>query len=175
VGCSLRGIWGWALTRFVPFELVDDILDRPGRRERVRLVPLRVGVYFVLTLALFPESSYRRVWDTLAGAVRQTGHRVAVMTESSLADLRRRLGPEPLKEIFEVVAGPLGRPSVPGASYRGMRTVAFDGCRSTRVPESAENVAWLGLHKLKCATVAAYPLLAVMALGRPGRVPCSAR
>jgi hypothetical protein len=157
-----------ALTRYVPFELVEDVLDRPGRRERVRLVPARVAVYFVLALALFPESSYGRVWDTLSGAVRQAGHRVAVMTESGLADLRRRLGPEPLREIFEVVAGPLGRPSTPGVSYRGMRTVAFDGCRSTRAPESAENVAWLGRHKLKAGAVAAYPLLAVMALVETG-------
>jgi hypothetical protein len=157
-----------ALTRFVPFELVQDVLDRPGLRERVRLVPLRVAVYFVLALALFPESSYGRVWDTLSGAVRQAGHRVAVMTESGLADLRRRLGPEPLKEIFDVVAGPMGRPSTPGVSYRGKRTVAFDGCKSTRVPESTENVAWLGLHKLKAGAVAAYPLLAVMALVETG-------
>lgn len=157
-----------ALTRFVPFELVDDLLDRPGRRERIRLVPSRVAVYFVLALALFPECSYGRVWDTLVGAVREAGRRVAAVTESGLADLRRRLGPEPLKEVFEVVAGPLGRPRVPGVFYRGMRTAAFDGCKSTRVPESADNVAWLGLHKLRAGTVAAYPLLAVMALVETG-------
>jgi hypothetical protein len=78
-----------ALTRFVPFELVDDVLDRPGRRGRIRSVPPRVAVYFVLALALFPESSYGRVWDTLVGAVRQAGHAVAAVTEAGLADLRR--------------------------------------------------------------------------------------
>jgi len=40
-----------ALTRFVPFELVDDLLDRPGRRGWMRQVPMRVAVYFVLALA----------------------------------------------------------------------------------------------------------------------------
>lgn len=157
-----------ALTRFIPFELVDDVLDRPGRRGRIRSVPSRVAVYFVLALALFPENSYGRVWDTLVGAVRQAGHVVVAVTEAGLADVRRRLGPDPLKEIFELVAGPSGRLRTPGVAYRGMRTVAFDGCKSTRVPESRDNVAWLGLHKLKAGAVAAYPLLSVMALVETG-------
>ncbi|MBV9025676.1 MAG: transposase, partial [Streptomycetaceae bacterium] len=157
-----------ALTRFAPFELVDDVLDHPGRRGRKRSVPARVAVYFVLALALFADSSYGRVWDTLVGAVRQAGHTVAAVTEAGLADVRRRLGPDPLRELFEVVAGPLGRPSTPGVAYRGMRTVAFDGCKSTRVPETGENVAWLGVHKLAAGAVAAYPLLSVMALVETG-------
>ncbi|MDH6130377.1 hypothetical protein P3T39_007370 [Kitasatospora sp. GP82] len=156
-----------ALTRFVPFELVDDVLDRPGRRGRTRTVPARVAVYFVLALALFTDASYERVWDTLTGALRQAGRLVAAVTEAGLADARRRLGPDPLRELFEVVAGPLGRPCTAGVSYRGLRTVAFDGCRSTRVPETSDNVAWLGRYKV-AAGVAAYPLLAVMALAETG-------
>jgi hypothetical protein len=157
-----------ALTRFAPFELVDDLLDRSGRRGRMRQVPMRVAVYFVLALSLFPDLSYAGVWGTLTGAVGHMGHRVAALTDAGLADLRRRLGPDPLRELFEVVAGPLGQPRTAGVSYRGMRTVAFDGCRSTRVPESDDNVAWLGRHKLAAGAVAAYPLLSVMALVETG-------
>jgi hypothetical protein len=37
--------------------------------------------------------------------------------------------PGPVQGALEVVAGPLGQPhTTPGVSYRGMRTVAFDGC-----------------------------------------------
>ncbi|MFI7300130.1 transposase domain-containing protein, partial [Streptomyces sp. NPDC050121] len=44
------------LTRQLPFELVDDGLERVGGgQRRVRLLPSRVGVYFVLALALFPQ------------------------------------------------------------------------------------------------------------------------
>ncbi|WP_409474646.1 IS4 family transposase [Streptomyces sp. HC307] len=156
-----------ALTRYLPFELVDDVLDQPGRRGRTRTVPARVAVYFVLALALFPGGSYGRVWDTLAGALRQAGHLVASVTAAGLACVRRRVGPDPLRELFEVVAGPLGRPCTRGVSWRGLRTVAFDGCRSTRVPETGDNVAWLGRYKV-AAGVAAYPLLAVMALAETG-------
>jgi hypothetical protein len=74
-----------ALTRFIPFELVDDVLDHPGRRDRKRSVSAHVAVYFVLALALFADSSYRRVWDTLVGAVRQAGHTVAEGTDGEIA------------------------------------------------------------------------------------------
>ncbi|MGI5286134.1 transposase domain-containing protein [Nonomuraea polychroma] len=157
-----------ALTRFVPFELVDAVLDQPGRRERIRSAPLRTGVYFVLALALFPELSYRRVWNAMVGAIAQMGATVARVTGSALTELRQRLGPDPLRETFELVAGPLGRPATPGVFYRGLRTVAFDGCKSTRVPDTRDNVAWLGRHRLAAGTAAAYPLLMVVALVETG-------
>ncbi|WP_369395310.1 transposase domain-containing protein [Streptomyces sp. CG1] len=91
-----------ALTRYLPFELVDDALDRPGRRGRTRTVPARVAVYFVLALALFPDASYGRVWDTLAGALRQAGRLVASVTAAGLACVRRRVGPDPLRELLLV-------------------------------------------------------------------------
>ena len=44
------------LTRIVPFELVDAVLDEARARERrVRLLPSRAGVYFVLAMCLFPQ------------------------------------------------------------------------------------------------------------------------
>jgi len=54
------------LTQYVPFELVGDVLARSRRVQlRLRLLPSRVGVYFVLALALFPGLGYARVWDKL--------------------------------------------------------------------------------------------------------------
>ncbi|MGW3208380.1 transposase domain-containing protein [Streptomyces sp. NPDC001135] len=42
------------LTQVVPFELVDAVLDEAGRTEcRLRRLPSRVGVYFVMALGLF--------------------------------------------------------------------------------------------------------------------------
>lgn len=42
------------LTRTFPPDLVDRVIDRTGRREqRLRLLPARVTVYFVLALCLF--------------------------------------------------------------------------------------------------------------------------
>ena len=58
------------LTRYLPFELVDDVLaeTRTGQR-RLRALPSRVGVYFVLALGLFPRLGYARVWDKLTAGL----------------------------------------------------------------------------------------------------------
>ncbi|MFA1546712.1 transposase domain-containing protein [Actinomadura chokoriensis] len=54
------------LTRLLPFELVDAVLAETGAVERrLRNLPSRVGVYFVLALGLFPDLGYARVWDKL--------------------------------------------------------------------------------------------------------------
>ncbi len=52
-----------ALTPVVPFELVDAVLSetRAGQR-RLRNLPSRVGVYFLLAMCLFPEVGYWLVW-----------------------------------------------------------------------------------------------------------------
>jgi hypothetical protein len=41
---------------------------------------------------------------------------VARPSEKALRDLRRRLGPAPLKALFEVVTGPLAQPGTPGCA-----------------------------------------------------------
>ena len=46
------------LTQLAPFELVDDILERTRAvQRRVRDLPSRVGVYFLLALGLFLKAS----------------------------------------------------------------------------------------------------------------------
>ena len=60
-------------------------------------------------------------------------------SEKALRDLRRRLGPAPLKALFEVVAGPLAQPHTPGVRFAGLRTVAFDGLNSLKIPDTGRN------------------------------------
>ena len=58
------------LTRQVPFELVDSVLVQTRATERrLRALPSRVGVYFVLALCLFPGVGYPKVWDKLIAAL----------------------------------------------------------------------------------------------------------
>ena len=128
------------LTQYLPFELVDDVLERTRTvQHRLRELPSRVGVYFVLALGLFPRLGYTRVWEKLTAG--PAGMAVFVPSEKALRDLRRRLGPAPMKALFEVVAGPLAQPHTPGVRFGGLRfgglrTVAFDGCNSLKVPDT---------------------------------------
>jgi hypothetical protein len=128
------------LTRYLPVELVDAVLEESQVLERRRrLLPSRVGVYFVLALSLFPALGYLRVWDKLTAGL--AGRGASRPCEKALRCLRRRLGPAPFKALFEVVAGPLAQPTTPGTCYRRWRTVAFDGCSAVKAPDCERNRA----------------------------------
>ncbi|MFE6165655.1 IS4 family transposase [Streptomyces sp. NPDC056486] len=114
------------LTQVVDFALVDAVLEETGRRERrLRLLPSRVVVYFVLALALFERCSYRTVWSKLTASL--TPLALVRPAVSSLTRARRRVGASPLRRLFETLAGPVARPGQDGSFYRGLRTVAIDG------------------------------------------------
>jgi hypothetical protein len=154
------------LTRIVPFELVDAVLEETGARERrLRLLPSRVGIYFVLALGLFPRPGYLGVWAKLTAALDGLG--LAVPSARALRDLRRRIGIAPVKALFEVLAGPQGQPRTPGVMFGRYRTVAFDGCKSLKVPDTPRNRAWLG--KMNAALgVTGYPVIQLMTLCETG-------
>src|SRR4051794_41828455 len=114
---------------------------------------------------MFPRLGYARVWRKLTTGL--TGMPVACPSEKALRDLRRRLGPAPMKALFEVVAGPLAQPHTPGVRFRGLRTVAFDGCSSLKVPDTDRNQSWLGRIRYRMGW-AGYPTLRLMTLAETG-------
>jgi hypothetical protein len=149
------------LTRQVPFDLVDAVLEETGCvQRRLRALPSRVGVYFVLALVLFPDLGYLRVWQRLVAALPQAA---AAPSEKALRALRRRVSDAPLRELFHAIAGPVGRRDTPGVYYRHWRTVAFDGCSSIKVPDSPRNRTYLGKRK-----DAGYPSVRLMTLCETG-------
>ena len=154
------------LTQYLPFELVDDVLEQTRTvQRRLRDLPSRAGVYFVLALGMFPRLGYARVWGKLTAGL--AGLPVPCPSEKALRDLRRRLGPAPLKALFEVVAGPLAQPGTPGVRFAGLRTVAFDGLNSLKVPDTGRNRSWLGKIRYRMG-LAGYPTLRLMALAETG-------
>ncbi|MHA6757013.1 IS4 family transposase [Streptacidiphilus sp. PAMC 29251] len=154
------------LTRYLPFELVDAVLEETGTvQRRLRCLPSRAGVYFLFALALFPQLGYAGVWGKLVAGL--SGLPLPAPSETALRHLRRRLGAAPMKALFEVVAGPLAQPHTPGVRYRHYRTVAFDGCSSIKVPDSERNRGWLGKVKYRLAW-AGYPTVMLMALVETG-------
>jgi Insertion element 4 transposase N-terminal/Transposase DDE domain len=154
------------LTWQVPFELADAVLEETRARERrLRDLPSRAGIYFVLALGLFPGVGYGGVRAKLTAALGGLG--LPSPSPKALRDLRRRIGTAPVKALFEVLAGPVAQPSTPGIRFGRYRTVAFDGCTSIKVPDSAGNRAWLG--KMKAALgVTGYPAVELMTLVETG-------
>ncbi len=150
------------LTPIVPFELVDAILAETSTvQARLRELPSRVGMYFVLAMCLFPDVGYRGVWAKLVAGL--DGYAVFSPSAKALRDLRRRIGPRPVQALFEVLAGPLAQPDTPGVRFGRYRTVSFDGCTSQRTADTARNRAWLGKR-----TGDSYPALELMTLVETG-------
>src|SRR5258705_7373079 len=155
------------LTRAFPPELVDEAVEVTGKREqRRRLLPARLMVYFVLALWLFRgrNSGYgqvmakladglyhqRRGADLLAGRLDPGGwvdagggRRWKQPNISSLSRGRGKLGPDPVRMLFEQVAGPTAADGAPGVFCCGLRVVSVDGSL-TDVPDSRENDAFFG-------------------------------
>jgi hypothetical protein len=155
------------LTRAFPPDLVDEVIGATGTRElRRRLLPARLMVYFVLALWLFrgrncgygqvmaklADGLYhrRRGEDLLAGQLDAAGwvdagegRRWRLPNISSLSRGRGKLGSDPLRMLFEHVAGPAGADGAPGVSCCGLRVISMDGS-VTDVPDSDENDAFFG-------------------------------
>jgi len=152
------------LTWQIPLELVDAVLAETNTtQQRLRLLPSRVGVYFVLALCLFPGLGYQRVWAKLTASL----PRRRLLSGKAFRDLRRRLGVAPMRALFEALAGPVGAPHTPGVRFGRLRTVAFDGCVSLKVADTDRNRGWLG--KLKASLgVTGYPVIRLMTVVETG-------
>jgi Insertion element 4 transposase N-terminal/Transposase DDE domain len=114
------------LTQQVPFELVDAALAETGRTQsRLRDLPARVVVYLLLAGCLFAELGYGQVWQRLCAGL--DGLQLATPTASALTQARRRLGPAPLRALFELLAGPAPTAATSGVRVGGLLVCAIDG------------------------------------------------
>src|SRR5260370_20936397 len=70
-----------------------------------------------------------RVMGKLGGVLAwaERGVTVVIPSGEALSKARTRLGPAPLRLLFEKSAGVLARPGTPGAFWRGRRLVSLDG------------------------------------------------
>jgi hypothetical protein len=156
-----------ALTKTFPPGLVDEVVETTDTREvRRRLLPARLVVYFVLALWLFRgrNCGYARVLSKLVDGLyhrrrgRQlldgcldphgwvdagAGRRWRPPAGSSLGRARARLGSDPLRMLFEAVAGPVGADDAAGVFCGGLRVISLDGSTSD-LPDTRENAEHFG-------------------------------
>ncbi|WP_427018571.1 IS4 family transposase [Pseudarthrobacter sp. P1] len=113
-----------------PPDVVDAVIERTGAAEqRTRLLPSRLMVYYVMSLALFSAGSYEEVMRSLlAGMEWLTGRfgEWQMPTKAAIFKARTRLGSTVMAELFAEVATPFAAPDGPGF-YKKWRLVAVDG------------------------------------------------
>jgi Insertion element 4 transposase N-terminal/Transposase DDE domain len=149
------------LTRIIPFEMVDAVLADCGAvQRRVRKLPARVVVYLLLAAALFEPIGYPAVWRKLTSALEGTG--VAQVTAAALWQARTRLGPAPLRVLFDLLRGPAAAPRTSGSWWQGLLVCAIDGT-VLDVPDTPGHRARLGKQDNQYAS-AGYPQMRLAAL-----------
>ncbi|MFG2005199.1 IS4 family transposase [Spirillospora sp. NPDC048911] len=149
------------LTQIVSFDMVDAVLaEVDGLKRRVRKLPARVVVYLLLAAALFSEVGYLGVWRKLTGAL--DGLPIPTLTASALWQARTRLGPAPLRVLFELLAGPAATTLTRAVRWRGLLVCAIDGT-SLDVPDSPSHRARLGKRGNQYTT-AGYPQIRLVVL-----------
>lgn len=150
------------LTRIIPFELVDAVLQECGAvQQRLRKLPARVVVYVLLAAALFEDCGYREVWRRLTGGL--AGLPLPKVTATALWHARCRLGVRPMRALFEVLRGPASAVRTVGARWAGLLIVAIDGTYLD-VPDDAGVRARLGKGANQYTAASGYPQVALVAL-----------
>src|ERR1700681_791908 len=99
------------IAKFFPVEKIREVLDETKRASvRERDLPTHVVVYYVIALALYMRSSYREVLRCLLEGVQwllDPSAAFKVAGKSGIPQARSRLGPEPLKKLYETMGAPI--------------------------------------------------------------------
>jgi hypothetical protein len=136
------GVLGWVIGP----DLVDEAVgDGLAWEMRLRALPSRLGVYFVLGLCLFSHLPYgqvlRKLTGGLEGPLAAAGWQAPAST--ALTAVRRRIGERPLESVFHQLCSALSPGRAPWSHVCGLLAVAWDG--TTMAAEaSAANIAAFG-------------------------------
>ena len=173
------------LASSVPRDVVDEAIAETGRgaRRAGGKLPPHVVVYLVMALALFGEDDYEEVAARLTEALRGWGcwgEDWEVPTKGAITQARKRLGPEPMAQVFSQVAEPVADLDTTGAFLGPWRLMSVDGMEWD-VPDTDPNRAFFGVRgddqaafpKIRVVTVSECgshaPVLAVMGPAAGGK------
>jgi Insertion element 4 transposase N-terminal/Transposase DDE domain len=173
--------WGWSsprgrvlslagigvLTWVIPPDLVDEAVgDGLAWEMRLRALPARLGVYFVLGCCLLSAKPYgevmRQVTAGLEAALAAAGWRVP--TATALARARARIGEKPLESLFRRLCSALSPVRSDWSHLGGLLVVAVDGTTVSAYgsPQNTAAFGKPGTGKKRRRPVAGQP-------GQPGQ------
>ena len=123
------------LEEVIPPEALRQALLMTGRiNPRACLLTHEVMLWVVLAMGVLTDLPIRRVFKY----ARRLRKGEATPARSSLSEGRRRLGVEPLRQLYRNVVAPLATPDTPGAFYWGLHLIGCDGSVYD-VPDSPAN------------------------------------
>lgn len=158
------------IAKTFPAAAVKEVLQRYGREgQRERDLPGHVVVYYVIALALYMQASCREVLRCLLEGLswlQEAGTPLRVTGKSGISQARRRVGLEPLRDLYDQVVRPVAEKKTVGAWYRSWRLVSLDGS-TLEVADTAANRAAFARPGASRGR-SAYPQLRFVALVESG-------
>jgi hypothetical protein len=136
------GVVSWV----IPPDLVDEAVgDGPAREVRLRSLPSRLGVYFVLACALLSGDGYGEVILEVTRGVKRALDAAgwAAPATTALTAVRRRVGEKPLELVFRRVCSALSPGRALWSHLGPLLVVAVDGT-TVDAWDSAANAAAFG-------------------------------
>lgn len=138
---------------------IDEALAATGTASiRRRKFPAEQAVWLVLGMALFRDRSINDVVAHLGLTLPGTG----TLAKSAIPVARRKLGPAPMKHLFQRVAGAWSNAEKAG-DYRGLTLLGIDGT-CMRVQDSDANFEHFGKPTCRDGEGGGYPQLRLAAL-----------
>ena len=161
-----------ALARIIPAKEVDEALETYGRKEkRCRLLPSRVVVYYIIIMTMYSHAGYREVIRIMVEGLSDLFKNIegwSVPGKTAVINARRRVGAEPVKELFCRIVKPIATKETKGAWYRGWRLTSFDGT-TLDIADTPENEEMFGRPgNGRSSNKSAYPQVRLVMLCEQG-------
>lgn len=153
-----------ALGKELRTEWIVEALQATGRDSiRLRLLPARFVIWFVILLGLHRRVSYANLLEKVVGSFWTQAHwpQECPPTTSALTKARDRLGVKPVKHLWQRSAREWVR-GTPGLIFHGRRVCAIDGstCKTADVSGNHRHFGRPGASRGR----AAYPQMRVALL-----------
>lgn len=130
MGVRPVGVTLGSLSKYFPQQQIEAILRASGREgTRRRKLPSLDLMYYVIALGLHASEACRSVLRRIMVRKRlgDEDDFEAVCSAAAITQGRKRLGWQPLRNLYRAVVGPLATRSSVGAWYRRWRLVVLDG------------------------------------------------
>jgi Insertion element 4 transposase N-terminal/Transposase DDE domain len=154
------------LTTQFPMDVVQAILEQTGRgSKRIRDLPAHTLVYYIIALGLFRSVNTQEVLRVLQEGMkeivppprkRRLRKKVKTAGAPAISQARKRLGVEPLQQLYEQVVQPVATEKTEGAFYRKWHVVAMDGF-TLEVPDTEANRSAFSRPESPSGGESAYP------------------
>jgi hypothetical protein len=157
------------LLNWIPAAAVEEALAAAGcETYRLRALPMELMMFFVVATGLFREESNTDVMRLFMEGVRWMfgGEEFSVPSKSSIHAARKKLGAQPVQNLFSAICRPVAPPKLKGSFFKGWRMVAVDGCLINMV-DTAENSEEFGRPTNQSETKA-YPQIRMVCLAECG-------